>query len=223
MYQNKGVSSQRKVYMPQANFGEKLDFSASKFTKLKSKGDMIQFRIIKAPHYDGQHFLKDDEGNWDVRPCIRINDKEECEFCEMFFGAHASAKKEGLSKEETFKLTDPWKPSINFYYPVINRDTQKFEIFQTTKSVRDAVEAEIEMGTKVLKKDIIVLRTEKPGNYYKFSMVDSADTLLLTKEEKAEFKKGEETDLGTYLSGSEEEDSKLAIEVNSEEVEEILT
>jgi len=54
-------------------------------------------------------------------------------------------------------------------------------------------------------------------------MVDSADTLLLTKEEKAEFKKGEETDLGTYLSGSEEEDSKLAIEVNSEEVEEILT
>jgi len=205
--------------MPMADFGEKLDFSASKFTKLKSKGDLIRFRIIKAPHYDGQHFLKDTEGNWDVRPCPRINKKEKCEFCEMFFEAHASAKKEGLSKEETFKLTDPWKPSVKFYYPIINRETNRFEIFQTTQSVRDAVEAEIDMGTKVLKKDIIVLRTEKPGNYYKFSMVDSADTKPLTKEEKAEFKKGKETDLNIYLSGSEEEDSQLAVEVNSEIIE----
>lgn len=208
---------------PIANWGEALNFSNSKFTKLKSEGDKIQFRLIGPPHYDGKHFLKDDEGNWNVQPCVRINEKSECEYCNKFFQAHAKAKKEGLSKKETNKLTDPYKPSMSFYFPVINRDTGMFEVFQTTKGVRDAIDAELALGTKIMERDLVVLRTEKPGNYYKVSVVDSADTKDLTKEEKLQLEKGKKTNLSNYIAGVKDEDSNLAVEANSEVVEEIDT
>lgn len=199
-----------------ADFGESIDFSASRFTKLKSKGDKIQFRIIAPPFYDGKHFLKDEEGNWNVVPCPRINEGAECEYCEKFFAAHRKAKKDGLTPEETRKLTDPWKPSISFYFPVINRGTGKFEVFQTTKSVRDAIEAEREMGVEVLTTDFVVLRTEKPGSgYYKVSAVDSAKTEDLTPLEVEEVEKGLETNLEDYIHGRsvEEDDATEDIEL----------
>lgn len=197
--------------MPQTNFGDTLSFSASKFTKLKKAKDSIRFRLIDAPFYDGKHFLVDKEGNWDIKPCPRINKKEPCELCTMFFKALASAKKEGLDKKATQKLTRPWKASISFYYPIINRETSKFEIFQTTSGVRTQIEAELELGTKILKRDLIVVRTEKPGSYYKLSVVDSSETKPLTKEEQEEFKKGKETDLSEYIMGTQDS-GKLADE-----------
>lgn len=200
--------------MPTANFGESVDFSASRFTKLKSKGDKIQFRILDAPFYDGKHFLKDGD-EWDVQPCPRINEGAECEYCEKFFKAHREAKKDGLSQDDTRKLTDPWKPSISFYFPVLNRDTEKFEVFQTTKSVRDAIETEREMGTNVLTTDFVVLRTEKPGSgYYKVSTVDSSKTKDLSPKEVEEAEKGLEIGLEDYVHGkSVEEDEAEDIEL----------
>ena len=105
--------------MPVADYGEKLNFLASKFTKLKSKGDKIKFRLLGAPLYDGKHFMADGDG-WDVRPCPRINEGAECELCVLFFAAYRSAKKDGLDKKETDKLTSEFKPAISFYFPVLN-------------------------------------------------------------------------------------------------------
>lgn len=205
--------------MPTANFGEKVSFSTNKFTKLASKGDKIQFRIIKAPFYDGKHFLKDEEGNWDVRPCPRINEGHECEFCEKYFKALKQAKKEGMDQKETDRLTNPWKASVAFYFPVVNRETGAFEVFQTTKGVRDAIEAEIELNSKTLDRDLVVLRTEIPGSYYKVSVVDSADTKKLTKEEKEAFEEGKKVELSEFIVGREDEDGEVALEANTEVVE----
>lgn len=205
--------------MPYADYGEKINFSASKFTKLKSKGDKIQFRLIGNAYYDGKHFLKNGD-EWNIVPCVRINESEECEYCVRFFKAHAKAKKEGLDQKATQKLTDPWSASVAFYFPVINRETQSFEVFQTTKGIRDAIEAEIELGTKVMDRDLVVLRTEKPGKYYVLSVVDSADTQPLTPQEESEMARGKEIKLSEYVHGRED-DGELAVEVNTE-VEDVV-
>lgn len=192
--------------MPTAEYGEKLSFSASKFTKLKSKGDKIQFRILGKPFYDGKHFMEDpsSDSGWDVKPCPRINDGAECEVCEMFFAAHKSAKKESLNKKETDKLTSTFKPSISFYYPVLNRNTKVFEVFQTTQGVRNAIEAKLELNEKLLDRDLIVARTEVPGNYYSLDVVDSSETEDFTATEAAEAEKGSETSMEDYVNGQEE-------------------
>lgn len=203
--------------MPYADFGEKVDFSASLFTKLKAKGDKIHFRIIGSSFYDGKHFMKTDDG-WDVVPCPRINEGTECEICNMFFAAHKDAKKRGLDKTETDKLTRDFKPSISFYFPILNRETGRFEVFQTTQSVRNSIEEEVEMGTDVLNVDFIVLRTEKPGsNYYKTSRVDSKDTKALTKDEKAEVERGKKIKLENYINGQREESTE-DVDINNLEV-----
>jgi len=193
--------------MPTADFGEKISFSSSKFTKLESKGDKIQFRVLNAPFYDGKHFYKKEDGSYDRPvPCPRINEGGECEECKLFFAAHKSAKKDGLDKKETDKLTSPHKPAISFYYPILNRNSGKFEIFQTTIGVRNQIEAQAELGTKILERDLIVVRKEVPGSgYYSLSVVDSSETDSLTKEEKEEVEKGKDVDLGDYVVGQREE------------------
>ena len=202
---------QERASMPVAEFGEKLNFSASKFNKLKSKGDKIQFRLLGKPFYEGKHFMEDSnsDSGWNVVPCPRINEGGECEICEMFFAAHKSAKKDGLSKAETQKLTNPFKPAVIFYLPVLNRETGRFEIFQTSQGVRDQIEAKRELGTKVMERDMIVVRTEKPGSYYSLSVVDSADTNPLTEAEEAEAQKGREANLEEYINGREDESAEV--------------
>ena len=197
---------------PVAEFGEVLNFSQSKLTKLKSKGDKLRFRILGKPHYDGKHFMenKNSDSGWDVKPCPRINEGVECDICEMFFAAHKSAKKEGLNKKETDKLTSPFKPAISFYYPILNRDTQKFEIFQTTIGVRNQVEEKVSLGTKILDRDLIVIRTEDPGKtYYSLSVVDSSETEPLTKQENEEIEKGKSANLDDYIYGKEDETEQI--------------
>lgn len=194
--------------MPTAQWGDKQTFSASKFTKLKSKGDKIQFRILGNYHYDGKHFMENSssESGWDVKPCTRINDGAECEICETFFAAHRSAKKEGLDRKETDKLTNPFKPAISYYFPVLNRDTEQFEIFQTTQGVKNAIDGKLELNPKVLDRDLIVVRTEAPGNgYYSLDVVDSADTREFSDKEIIEVEKGKVTNLGDYINGTSEE------------------
>ena len=191
---------------PVADFGEKLNFSSSQFTKLNSKGEKIHFRVLGKPTYEGKHFIPQGEGEKkEVIACPRINEGGECETCKLFFAAHRSAKKEGLDKDETRKLTDPYSPAAIFYYPVLNRGTGKFEIFQTTQGVRNNIESKIELGLKVFERDLIILRTEKPGSYYQLSVVDSADAKPFTKEEKEEVKKGKEADLSDYIDGQQED------------------
>ena len=79
-------------------------------------------------------------------------------------------------------------------------------MFQTTQGVRNQIESQAELGTKIMQRDMIVVRTEDPGKtYYNLSVVDSSETDPLTKREKEEVKKGKEVDLTDYVSGREEE------------------
>jgi hypothetical protein len=199
--------------MPYIDFGSELPSTGSKFLKLKSKGDKVQIRLLDRPFYYGQHFLKDEAGKWNVVPCPRINDQDECEYCEKFFSIIAKAKKDGDPKEieEAKKEARAFQPSTQFYYPVLNRDTGKFQIFQTTKSVRDKIETEAKMGVKVLETDFIVLRAEtSPQNYYGVTKVDSSEVKALSTEEKDEIKKSKQTDLESIVAGNREEDSEVA-------------
>ena len=197
--------------MPTANWGDKQSFSASKFTKLKSKGDKIQFKILGGYVFGGKHFMGDKKnGKWEgeVVDCSRINEGAECEICNNFFAAHRSAKKENLNKAETEKLVNPFKPSISYYFPVLNRVTEQFEVFQTTPGVKNQIDAKLELNPKVLERDLIVMRTEIPGSYYSLDVVDSSETKDLTKKEKAEAKKGADANLEDYVNGTSKDKKK---------------
>lgn len=211
--------------MPYADFGEKLSFSAgSQFHKLKSQGDKLHFRLLGRPYIEGKHFTELPDGSWDIQPCPRVNENSKCETCNKYFSIIMKAKKTGDKTliEQSKKEAKPYQNSVFVYFPVINRETQEFTIFQTTMSVRNKFEDEISLGKKVLEMDWIVLRTETPGSeYYKLSPVDSADTKPLTEKELAEVERYKSMDLAEIVAGAADDESNLAIEANSEIVEEL--
>jgi hypothetical protein len=201
---------------PFANFGEEINTSSNLFSKLKAKGDTIHFRILGVPYYDGKHFSKDDNDKWVITPCPRINEKQECETCKKYFAAMADVKKmqaNGEPKhviEEAKKVANKYSASVSVYYPIINRKTETFQIFQTGMGVRNKIEAEVKLGTPVLKRDFIVLRTEQQGNYYALTKVDSADTKEYTEKELEEVKKFEATDLESLIIGVKGSEDSLS-------------
>ena len=87
-------------------------------------------------------------------------------------------------------------------------------------SVKNALDEELKMGTKVYDVDWVVMRTETPGpNYYKTSRVDSSDTPPLREEELEIVAKGKATDLSTMVMGTPDE-GELAAAANVEVEEE---
>lgn len=211
--------------MPYAQFGEKLSFGGgSPFFKLKSKGDKLRFRLLGAPFIEGKHFFKLEDGSWDIQPCVRINENGKCPHCAAYFSIIMKAKKTGdkTLMEQAKKEAAPFKNSISAYFPVLDRDTEEFKVFQGGISIRNKIEDEVALGTKVLAVDFIVLRTENPGSdYYKLSRVDSGDTKPLTDKEKAEIERYKTLDLADIVAGVQDE-AGVAFEANSEIVEEDL-
>jgi hypothetical protein len=205
------------VSMPYVDYGTPFDQGNSQFFKLKSKGDKLQFRLLGAPFVEGKHFFETADG-WDIQDCPRINDKAECEHCNKYFSIIAKAKKTGDESmlKQARKEAEKYKCSVSFYFPVLDRNAEKFRIFKSAQSVRAKIETEVEMGTKVLEVDFIVMRTEQPGtNYYSLTRVDSAQTKKLTEDEKLEVEKYKSINLEELISGSREEGS-IAVEANSE-------
>lgn len=203
--------------MPQVGFGEKLQTGGSQFFKLEAKGDSLHFRLLDAPFIEGKHFFQTDDG-WDIQPCPRINEGQECEHCKKFFSFYRKAKKETDKTlvAQLKKEGDYWKPSTFVYYPVINRETHEFTLFQTTVGVRTQIEDEYKLGTKVLDVDFKVMRTENPGSYYKVSRVDSAETEPLNEEELQAVETYKQTNIADLVNGRYDEDSGTAFESNSE-------
>lgn len=204
--------------MPIVGFGEKLQTGGSRFLKLESNGDKLHFRLLDAPFIEGKHFFQDGDG-WDIQGCPRLNENHSCEHCNKFFSLWRKANKENdkTIKEQLKKEADLWKPSTFVYYPVINRETESFGIFQTTVGVRQQIEDEYKLGIKVLEVDFIVLRTGTPGSgYYKLARVDSADTKPLTESEKQAVAEYQKMDLTELVNGRYDEDSNTAFEANSE-------
>jgi hypothetical protein len=213
---------QKEGTMPINDFGTEFKTSSSQFVSLKSKGDQLRFRLLGAPYVEGKHFSQNEDDTWEVTGCPRINDKSECETCNKYFEIVMKAKKTGDQKliEQANKEARKYKVGISFYFPVIDRNEGKFVIFNSRKIVKDAIDAELAMGTKILERDWIVLRTEIPGKYYTIKVVDSSDNPPFTDEEKEEVAKFKKMDLSTMIAGSKEDDSAIAAEANVEVEEE---
>lgn len=205
--------------MPYADFGEKVSFgTGSQFLKLKSKGDKLRFRILGRPFIEGKHFTKTEDG-WDVTPCPRVNEKQDCPSCTIYMKAIGAANKtkDEAIKKKAHKEFDKYNATISVYYPIIDRLTQEFRVFQTTMGVRGKIESEGEMGVKVLAVDFDIMRTELPGSdYYKLSRVDSAETTPLTDLESELIEKNKNVDLSQIVNGTADDDSTVAFEANSE-------
>lgn len=204
--------------MPYNEYGTPFNTGTQQFISLKSKGDKIRFRLLGAPFVDGKHFSQNADDSWTITPCPRINDKQECEICKKYFSIIMPAKKTGDKEalKTAQKDAKKYQVSVSFYFPVINRDTAEFAIFNSRSSVKSAIDAELAMGTKVLEVDWIVLRTEIPGKYYTVKVVDSKDTPPLTEEELEEVEKYKKMDLSQIVSGTRDEESGLAVEANIE-------
>lgn len=210
--------------MPRANFGEDLSFSNNFFIRLKEKGDKIEFRILDVPLYDGKHFLKNPDGSWNVISCSRINKTGECSYCKEFFRLKALVKKTDDEKEkkDLEKQARNVGASVQFYYPVIDRSTEEFKVFQTTIGVRSQIEAEIEMGANALTTDFICLNTGEVGKgRYKVSKVDSSKSKDLTEKELTAVEKYKSMDLEEVVSGTRDDDGKVSEDVNTEVEEDI--
>lgn len=225
-YIYKEVSPQRKDTMPYADYGEKVEFgSGSRFLKLKAKKDKVRFRLLGRPFIEGKHFIpkgmNEETGkmDWEITPCPRVNEKAECNYCTRYMrgiGTANKTKDKELIKKAHQEL-DKYNASISVYYPIINRLTQEFTVLQTTLGVRNKIEAEAEIGTRVLAVDFDLMRTEVPGSdYYKLSRVDSAETTPLTEAELALIEKNRGVKLDEIVNGSADDDSNVSFEANSE-------
>lgn len=196
-------------------FGEELPSLGNMYLRVKQKGDQIQFRIAQSPVYSGKHFLssfKDGKQNWDIQSCPRINEDGECALCSLFFQAKAEAKKiKDIDKEKAAqyeKEARAYACAITFYFPVLNRDTGKMGVLQTTAGVRKKLNDQHAAGIDVMAKDWILRNTgsEVPAEIYSLIPVDSADTKEFTEEEEAEFLKAQNYDLQQINDGATQTD-----------------
>ena len=207
---------------PYSEFGEKIISSQTLYISLKGKGDKVKFRILGKPYYNGKHFTKDGD-KWIVTPCPRINSKEDCDLCEKYFKTMAEANKNKKDKElfeAGKKEANKYKNTISVYFPIINRDLEQFQIFQTKVGIKNKIDAEILLGTPILERDFIVMRTEVPGSdYYTLSRVDSADSKDFTDKEKSEVKKFKEMDLEAVINGVKDDESPISEDINVDDID----
>lgn len=211
--------SQKEGTMPYNEFGTKFSSGNSKFTTLKSKGDKIRFRLLGAPYVSGKHFEEMEDDKWNITPCPRINDRGVCEMCNKYFEIMAKAKKTDDKKiiEQAKKDARKYAVSISFYFPVIDRTTAEFTIFQSKMSVKNKIDAKLEAGVKIFDVDFVVVRTEIPGSeYYSLDKVDSSDTPPLSEEELEEVEKYKKMDLSAIIMGTKDDDGAIAVESNVE-------
>ena len=159
--------------MPEADFSEDIPGSTyrSDFVQLSKKGDRIKFRIFAKPFYIGKHWIAERE----AVNCPRINSKDEtvsCEYCEKF--------EKGVANPH--HRSGSYKPNLQFYYPIIDRETHEAAIFQTSISVHMAIKEAADAGIDVYKSDWQVTRNEgDKANYYG---VVRLDAISVTEEER---------------------------------------
>ncbi len=178
--------------MPEAGFGTKLNLPGNegKFVKLAAKGDKIRFRIASTPHYQTKHFLPDNS----VVLCGKYNsdDKEApCEYCDKYLLAVDQKNK----KDER-----QYRPVTNFYYPIVNMDLDKAQVFQfSAKSIHYIIAGYADKGVDVFGCTWYVERTEEKGNYYQVLRLDDKP---LTKEQKEALETAKAFKLESKLSSS---------------------
>lgn len=213
--------------MRTVNWGEKLPSQASGRVRLKSAGDKIIFRLLGKPVLEGSHFFSKD-GKWDIKPCLRINKDQHCEYCEKFFAAvkempHIDDQQKYKKEIEELKKRMPgFEASISYNFPVINRETQEMVIFQTTPGLRNKIDSEAAiLEEKIFNYDFVAKNTGKAlKEKYALSRVDSADTTELTEKEIKIKENFDAKDFESKISGQSDDSSELAEQANTEIIDE---
>lgn len=178
--------------MPSIDYNEDIDLpgtSRSQFISLQNKGEKIRFRLANKAHFRGRHWNPKEKAPED---CPRINSDEYCEYCEKF---ESGVMPPEVKVDKKGKITEGrnwYKPSVQFLYPILNRDTGESQIFQTSLIVHLAIRNAAKAGVDVYKSDWQVERTEEsPAAYYS---VVRLDPIPLTKDDKATLEEAKEID-----------------------------
>lgn len=185
--------------MPEIEFTDDLDLPGQKgmadFVKLEAKGEKIRFRIANKPHVRGQHWPPGDP----PVDCLRVNEDSECEYC---IKLEAGELPKNVTEEDVKKDSRKnwYSPSVQFLYPILNRDDGKAAIFQTTTSVHIVIREAAKAGIDVYKSDWQVVRNEgSPANYYSTIRLDP---IKLEKSDKEELEAAKNINLELILNGS---------------------
>lgn len=206
------------------SFGQELPNSRNTFLRLKQKGDKVQFKIAQEPVYMGKHFIQTENG-WNVPECPRIatnNDcnycDNDCDYCEQYFSIMSEVKKmKALDKSlkdsspKIKKLLDkayPFKVTIEFYFPILDRGDKKFKILQTTNGVRNKFNAQFQAGIDVMNTEWILMNTgsTNPNERYMLTPVDSAKVTEMSENEVVEWEKAKKYDLSVIGGDSKKEE-----------------
>lgn len=169
--------------MPEAGFTRniKLPTSGGKYFRLKAKGEMIKFVIANTPHYKTKHWVSDKE----TVLCGKYNgqgDNAVCEWCDR----HKDQLLEAGEDKDKIQVANKIRPATDFFYPVVNLDSNEAVIFQIAQSVHWAFVKYHEQGVDVFKTAWCVERTETPGNYYSLIRLDPVE---LTAKQQQEFER----------------------------------
>lgn len=182
--------------MPSIGFDEDINLPGvrSQFISLENKGEKIRFRIANKAHYRGQHWIPDEDLPID---CPRVNNDEYCEYCEKFENGELPPGVEVDEKGKIVKGRNWYKPSIQFLYPILNRDTGESQIFQTTLMVHMDIREAAKAGIDVYKSDWQVTRNEgSPAKYYSTVRLDP---IPLTKEDKVALEQAKKIEFETIF------------------------
>src|SRR3990167_3561908 len=160
--------------MPEVDFSKDISFPGqprSEFVRLTSKGEKIKFRIAKPPFYLGKHWIAPKE----QVPCLNVNKGLECEWCNKF----------EQKIENPHTKSGSYKPNVEFYYSVVNRESKKAEIFQTGISVNTVIKETAKAGVNIYGSDWQVTRNEgdNPATYYATVRLDATPLIAEEKEE----------------------------------------
>lgn len=179
--------------------------------------------------HTGKHFTNNEDGSWNVLDCSRINENSECELCEEYFSImkEAKAAEDSGDKGAATELKEQARKggkqvAIQFFYPVLNRDTQSFGILQTTYGVKKKIDDMYNSGVKITERDMTLLNTGKPAAArYTLTVVDSADSGPLSEKEEEAFQKAKDFDVMTINSGGNSGPSEEVEEIPFEEDDQV--
>lgn len=169
--------------MPEAGFNRDLNLPTgnSNYIRLKAKGDKVKFLIASKPHYETKHWIGDRE----TVLCEKYNSddkKAKCQNCQEWQKQLEAAGEDKKKVEQANKL----KPSVTFYYPILDLKQNISAIFQTAPSVHWTIVGYAEEKVDVFACAWTVERTEEPGNYY---VTRRLDAVKLNEEQEEELAK----------------------------------
>ena len=193
---------------------------------MKTANDKVQFRIAQEPVFEGKHFTQKEDDTWSVTPCGRINSGDECDLCEQFFALKAEEKlaRESGDKdaaEALKKQARPFAATTIYYFAILNRDTGKMAILQTTMGVKNEMDKKALDGIKVFDRDWVLRNTgsASPKDRYSLTPVDSSETKKIEGDELAEFTKALNYDMLKINSGNTASDQIAETKEKEEDIE----